>query len=351
MKKIMLRNVCLILISIFASVVWLLPQPGYTWDRSKVERFATLPAGSTTPEGITVDKAGNVYTSTFDMPRKGKPGQLIVFNPRGKLLRVVNIKNSTNLLLDLAYHPKTGDLLVVDFGGKQVLKVDPKTGDSSIFMKIPDLKRPGTKVGPNAPAFDKDGNVYVSDSFQGVIWKTGPNGGDPVEWVSGNKFFLSKGIPRFGANGLGFNKAGTALFVGNTGNDQIIRIPVLNNGMAGKPEVFVNSINGPDGLFIDDEDRIWTTANQANEVVVVDSSGRVVAKLGDFEGLDKRSAPRGLLFPGALFPYGGYIYVANLAFDMRRLGAVQTVDGQWSAATKTYTIVRIPMPTKFPCFK
>jgi sugar lactone lactonase YvrE len=283
------------------------------------------------------------------MPRKGKPGQLIVFDPAGKLLRVVDVTNSTNLLLDLAFHPQTGDLLLVDFGGKQVLKVDPMTGVSSVFMKIPDLKRPGTKVGPNAPAFDKDGNVYVSDSFQGVIWKAGPKGGDPVEWVSGS-IFLSKGTPRFGANGLGFNRAGTSLFVGNTGNDQIIRVPVTN-GVAGKPEVFVNSINGPDGLFVDEEDRIWTTANQADEIVVVDPTGRVVAKLGDFEGLDAQSAPKGLLFPGALYPHGKYVYVANLAFDMRRLGAVQTVDGQWSAATTTYTIVRIPIPEKYPFFK
>ena len=30
--------------------------------------------------------------------------------------------------------------------------------------------------GLNALTFDKAGNVYVSDSFNGIIWKTGPDG-------------------------------------------------------------------------------------------------------------------------------------------------------------------------------
>jgi sugar lactone lactonase YvrE len=348
METILRRNVYATLITVFAVVVWLLPLPGLTWDRSGVTVFATLPNGSTTPEGITADKDGNIYTSTFDMPRKGKPGQIIVFDPSGKLLRVLNIKEASNLLLDLAFHPMTGDLLVVDFGGNQVLKVDPQTGDSSVFMQIP-RKTPEAKPAPNAPAFDKKGNVYVSDSFQGIIWRTGPNGGKPEEWLN-HDLLRTQGVPRFGANGLGFNKAGDALFVGNTGNRQIIRIPV-SNGAAGKPEVFVNSVGGPDGLFIDDEDRIWTAANQNNEVVVIDPSGRVIAKIGDFDGLDERGAVRGLLFPGALYRVGDYVYVANLAFDMRRLNAVQTIDAKWCEETKIYSIARVPVPKRFPHLK
>jgi len=33
-------------------------------DRGKVERFATLPAGEAHPEGICVDRDGNVYVVT-----------------------------------------------------------------------------------------------------------------------------------------------------------------------------------------------------------------------------------------------------------------------------------------------
>ena len=34
------------------------------WDRGKVERFATLPPGEAHPEGIAVDRDGNVYVVT-----------------------------------------------------------------------------------------------------------------------------------------------------------------------------------------------------------------------------------------------------------------------------------------------
>jgi hypothetical protein len=35
------------------------------WDRGKVERFATLPPGEAHPEGIAVDREGNVYAVTL----------------------------------------------------------------------------------------------------------------------------------------------------------------------------------------------------------------------------------------------------------------------------------------------
>jgi len=41
----------------------------------------------------------------------------------------------------------------------------------------------GSNSGLNALTFAKAGNVYVSDSFLGLIWKTGPNGGPPSMFV------------------------------------------------------------------------------------------------------------------------------------------------------------------------
>ncbi|TMH55077.1 MAG: gluconolaconase, partial [Betaproteobacteria bacterium] len=96
----------------------------------------------------------------------------------------------------------------------------------------------------------------------------------------------TSGVPPFGANGLAFNKAASALFVANTGNDTIVKIPFGPGGTPGTPEVFVNSINGADGLLIDDADNFWVAANQSDEIVVLDSSGLVIAKLGDFGGID-----------------------------------------------------------------
>ncbi|HET7363601.1 MAG TPA: gluconolaconase, partial [Burkholderiales bacterium] len=109
----------------------------------------------------------------------------------------------------------------------------------------------------------------------------------------------------------------------------------------GKAEVFVNSVNGADGLFLDADDNIWIAANQADEIVVVDKTGRVIAKLGDFGGLDERDAPIGLLFPASPAMNDGWVYVTNLSLDIRLFGLPQAVDSQWAADVHSHTIARL----------
>ena len=136
-------------------------------------------------------------------------------------------------------------------------------------------------------------------------------------WVK-HALLSTTGDPPFGANGLGFNKAQSILFVANTGNDTIVQIPV-SGGTPGTPAIFVNSINGPDGLVLDSDDNLWVAANQSDEIVVVDKTGKVLAKLGDFEGLVNDGTPKGLLFPAspAFSRDGKTLYVTNLALDLR----------------------------------
>ena len=263
----------------------------------------------------------------------GTPGQLFVFDSDGHLKRQLSVAGSSNLLLGLAFHPDTDELLVLDFGNGRVLRVNQFSGASSVFASV------GPGSGLNALTFDRHGNVYISDSFQGIIWRTGPAGGTPVAWVT-SPLLTTTGTPPFGANGLEFNSRESALFVANTGDDRIIRIPVLA-GAPGAAAVFVNSINGADGLIIDDDDNIWVAANQADEIVVIDKTGRVIAKLGDFDGLNRRGAPNGLLFPASLARRDGWIYITNLALDLRVFGLPQAVDSQWTAEVRSHTIARI----------
>jgi hypothetical protein len=180
--------------------------------------------------------------------------------------------------------------------------------------------------------------VYISDSFQGIVWRTDRRGRAPVAWVT-SPLLATTGVPPFGANGMDFNRSETALFVANTGDDRTIRIPVID-GTPRTPVLFTNRVNGADGLFVDEDDNLWICANQADEIVVVNQDGKAIAKLGDFGGL-RDGAPVGLLFPASLVRHGDWIYVTNLSLDLRLFGH-PTVDSEWAAAVNVHTIARIP---------
>ena len=174
MRKNMGKTIALLLALLTA------PLTTHAWERGKVERFATLPEGEAHPEGIAVDREGNVYVTTVAVNKPStSEGTLLVFDAQGKHLRTVGIKGSSRLLLDIDFHPRTGKLLVADYKAGKVLSVDPRTGDSSVFMTVT-----GKNPGLNSMTFDAADNVYVTDSHQGIVWKTGPDGGEASAWVS-----------------------------------------------------------------------------------------------------------------------------------------------------------------------
>ena len=306
------------------------------WERGEATTFARLPAGERNPEGLALDRrTGDVYVANFDFRGTNDGlGHVVVFNKEGKLLRVLSLKGvpGSTALLGLDFHPTTHALLVIDFGAQQVLNVNPLTGDSTLFTKV------NSAAGLNALTFDKAGNVYVSDSFQGIIWKTGPAGGTASRWAS-SILLTTTGKPPFGANGIAFDEDG-AMLVANTGDDTVVKIPP--GGGVETATVFTNSINGADGLAIDEDGNIWVCANQADELVVVDKTGKAIAKLGDFNGISERGEPRGFLFPASLVFSGEFVLVTNLSLDtnLRQIG-FNSVDAGWAAQVKTYTVSKI----------
>jgi sugar lactone lactonase YvrE len=320
--------------------------PAGAWERGDVDVLAVLP--DVTPgvpssvEGLTVGPDGNIYVPSFGFNTNGAltgNAVLFVISPSGHLVRKVTIANSSPHMLGLAFNPVTKSLLILDFGAGTVLDVDPLTGASTLFAG------PIANSALNALTFDKAGNVYVSDSFNGVIWKIGPHGGAATAWSSDPLLGPGTGLtPPFGANGVAFSTDGKIMFVANTAFHQIIQIPVNRDGSAGAASIFITGINAPDGIIVDRDDNIWICANQEDEIVVVDKTGKVIAKLGDFGGIDQDGIVRGLLFPASLAFSNdrSTLYVSNLTLYLPYAGADPAIDSAWTLEVKGYTVAQLP---------
>jgi sugar lactone lactonase YvrE len=209
-----------------------------------------------------------------------------------------------------------------------------------LFMHSPD------GPGLNALTFDQHGNVYVSDSFHSVIWKTGPQGGTPTPWSTDPLLGPGTGLtPPFGANGIEFSNDGSVMYVANTAFHQIIQIPVDSNGNAGQASILITGINAPDGIAVDRAGNIWICANQEDEIVVIEPTGKVIAKLGDFRGIDPKGIARGFLFPASLAfsNDGSILYVTNLTLFLpfATSGGPAAIDSAWTLEVSGYTVSKL----------
>jgi sugar lactone lactonase YvrE len=281
-------------------------------DDGKVARFATLPKpGPGHPEGITADADGNIYVSTFDF---SQPNNIYVFGRDGRLRgnRTVTLGPGS---LPLGLAVRGHSLYVADFGTGNVLKFDlPLTTGDLATETIHVCDHPTTECALNALEFDGAGNVYVSDSFGGRVFKIAPGTPPVVTTFLADEMLKPgpHGFPPFGANGLAFNAAGTQLFIANTADDRILKYDLATRILS----PFAESINGADGIAFDRKGRLWVCANQADELVALNNRGRVVERVGSFRGIGGDGAVKGLLFPASLVFSRGAIYVTNLALAL-----------------------------------
>jgi DNA-binding beta-propeller fold protein YncE len=325
-----------------------------------VERFIELPMDVRHPESITSnDEARELYVGTFDArtPDSLRNNQLLRFSEGGKLLarRSFGATPLTGIQFEKGY------VYVLNFGASRLQKIradfDATTtvDDVAIFRPLP-VPSPAPRQVPNPdgsvdeikfgsaglPAingmvFDRAGNLYVSDSFQGAIYRisNATNCREcEVETISRDPLLATAGALPFGANGLALSTNESSLYINNAGDGRVLRMSLPD----GKVTVLANSIYGADGLMMHNG-VLWVAANQSDAVVGIDEHGRERFRAGSFLGIDGNGAPNGLLFPASTAVLGDWMIVANLSLPL-----TPNPGDEWEEDVTRWTLARFKLP-------
>jgi hypothetical protein len=260
-------------------------------------------------EGVAVAQNGDVYAS---------------LSPLGQLVRVAAGSDEPEVVGSL------DGLVEGDFGliglavgpdgavyGGVVSSVPELTGVWRFDPDSGDAERvAGTEaIGfANEPAFDSAGNMYVSDTTAGAVWRVPADGvaepwiADPLLEGTGEAGF---GFP-IGANGVEVHDG--TVYVGVTETAQLVSVPINADDSAGQAELFAQLPEAIDGIDIDDEGNVYATHPIANLVTVTSPAGEVTIIASVDDGLDGPTSV-------ALGP-DGTAYIANFSVALQTpLGA------------------------------
>lgn len=248
---------------------------------------AFIPMPGVQPEGVALDKAGNVYLSV----REGDRGLIYKLSAWGEPSLLAEV--GPGLVGGLAVSANGELYVAVAVGaGRGVYRVD-RDGQAAL------LPGTGQIVFANALAFDQRGTLYVTESYgsdygPGGVWRLVP-GGEAEPWL---RHPLLTGIGAVlgypvGANGIAFFHGD--LYVANTDKGLVVRIGVMADGSAGQPEVWATlaEVQGSplagnpapvmgDGLALDVHGDVYVAVVSRCAVVRIDAETRAQETVAAF---------------------------------------------------------------------
>lgn len=254
-------------------------------------------------EGLTGDDDGNLYVAQ----RGGgaNPCPILRIHP----------PNGTPTLVGTVPAPCSPSGLTFDADGKLYVT---GVGSDGIAVLTPSAAAPPTATqyatgvpGANGIAFDDQGALWATDggTAQGRVWKVPPGGGAGVEKFRVPVMAAPNGVGRqvqtlqpapaapvtqgIVANGIGFSKDGSDVYVADTARGAVWRVALDANREVADllgcdpvypadalcPDALVvqnPQLEGADGLVLDVSGNVWVAANERNAIVVVEPNGRVV---------------------------------------------------------------------------
>jgi sugar lactone lactonase YvrE len=241
------------------------------------------------PEGIAVAN-GKIYVSgpaAFGVPGNFVPSLIHVYDlATGAMQPPIQIQNQPVeglRALSCLTADKDGNLYVVD-EQQGIVKINAQTGVQSIYAApfypvYTSAFNPPAPLLPNDLAFDKNGYLYVTDTFQATIWRVPPGGGTPTVWFQGPQIDGA-----FGPNGIRFDEKGEKMYFAVTFDagfqGRIHTLPLVDAPTAADMQLFhtYEPGAGPDGIAFGKSGKLYVALAGSSQISVLNADGSEAAR-------------------------------------------------------------------------
>jgi len=237
------------------------------------------------PEGLAIDPDGNLYAAS-NSDQAITVGYVCVINNKGELVDTIAVPagpgaGAVGLLGELW---EDGYLIVLDQADDiqphgRILRINPRTHE---------VKTIATGLAfPNGMAEDRHGNIYVTDSLLGSIYRFSEDRSQLTLWFKHAALVSNNPNQPVGANDLALDADEHFLYVDNAGNRQVLRVPIDEDGRPGAIQLFADGATiesklglvGPvvlyyaDGMQFDVRGNLYVMSNISNEIQVFSPDG------------------------------------------------------------------------------
>jgi sugar lactone lactonase YvrE len=192
------------------------------------------------------------------------------------------------------------------------LYVNYNAGSQSGIYRIPPgggtpvqvVAMPGVKdLNDLAAAWGQDA-LYATDSSSGTVWKVSLRTGTASVWAQGAGLQPNTVGSGLGANGIQVHNG--AVWVSNTDQGTLLRIPIGAHGTAGAVTTMAQGLTSIDNFaFTGDGDTVLAALNYVNQVAIVYPGGTHQTVLTAADGLSN---------PTDVAVRGSTVYVTNGAY-------------------------------------
>ncbi|MGJ3402230.1 SMP-30/gluconolactonase/LRE family protein [Glutamicibacter sp. Je.9.36] len=271
--------------------------------------------GMTLLEGPVLDGQGNLFV--VDVPAPAGEAKLLKIDLNSKDVSQVHT-DGTGAYSSAQFSPADQRMYLSDIAGGRIISMNADGSDVQVFFEG-DVD--GRRVSPDDIAFDKEGNLFVSDftAFPGAGVDAAQAGRIiRIDGETAQGSVVAENLPS--TNGISFNEDYSGLWLSQYAANRIDLLALDQTGMKAasvQPAIYVNAgVAKVDSNAVDAAGNIYQMFEHDARIDVYSKTGQLKAQIrlpDDAQGLE--SATNIAIEPGTTQGYatvsgksGGYVY-------------------------------------------